>query len=186
MSCMLQFTRWLQHINKYTETLMSDGHGAFVQRWGFDAGHVRASGHWMTSASRCSGLTSNGDYYYSNRGKKESFLVDLLSESHVRRSTCPNWFLSCLNVSVNEDIICLSLSYLSSHLLSLMTGCSHLSQSLLISSVTKPSEPITVQQKWFGPIRDQSQDDWHGDSHQGSPPHHQGYLESFLFTTRSF
>ena len=65
--------------------------------------------------------------YYSNRGKKESFLVDLLSESHVRRSTCPNWFLSCLNVSVNEDIICLSLSYLSSHLLSLMTGCSHLS-----------------------------------------------------------
>ena len=51
MSCMLQFTRWLQHINKYTETLMSDGHGAFVQNWGFNAGHVRASGHWMTSVS---------------------------------------------------------------------------------------------------------------------------------------
>ena len=38
----------------------------------------------------------------------------------------------------------------------------------------------------FSQSEDGRRDDWQEDSHQGPPPDHQGYLKSFLFTTRSF
>ena len=63
MCCMLQFTRWLRHINKYTQTLMDTAHLFRDEErlWCRICESLGAVDDVSTD-TRCSGLTSNGDY----------------------------------------------------------------------------------------------------------------------------